>query len=110
MGVPTGLLLVQSAFLALDSLSLAPRNAETSPSRAKHAVALAFSMRHPVYHSAPIVPYLEYHFASNIDRRPDMVNTVGKTLKNTDNLVGYVFLNQLSPGIGTDLIWLLAQG
>jgi hypothetical protein len=57
--------LVQSVFLALDYTSLAPRNAETSPSGAKHTVALAFSMRHPVYPSAPIVPYLEYHFASN---------------------------------------------
>jgi hypothetical protein len=48
-------------------------------------------MRHPVYHSAPIVPYLEYRFASIIDRRPDMLaNAVGKPLKNTDDLVGYV--------------------
>jgi hypothetical protein len=50
-------------------------------------------MRHPVYHSAPIVPYLEYRFASIIDRRPDHGEYLGKPLKSTDDLVGYVFDN-----------------
>jgi hypothetical protein len=54
-------------------------------------------MRHPVYHSAPIVPYLEYRFASIIDRRPDMANTVEKLFKSTDDLVGYVFDNLTDP-------------
>jgi hypothetical protein len=85
--------LVQSAFLALDYPSLAPRNAETSPSGAKQAVALAFSMRHTAYHFAPIVPYLEYRFASIIDRRTDHGEYCGEALKNTDDLVGCVFDN-----------------
>lgn len=49
---------------------LAPRNAETSPSGAKCAPALAFFLRHPVVYSTPIIPYL--------DNWPPRLPTLGK--------------------------------
>lgn len=73
--------LVQSAFLALDTLTLAPLGAQKCRDFAKWRQAcggLGIQMRHPVYYSAPIVPYLEYYFTSIIEyRRPPGLCNLG---------------------------------